>query len=74
MSTPEPYDARKGDGDPLHDPAAVGETERSGARRRRRRRPRVRRPSAPRRSAADLRYRRTHTSASPVRPLTAARR
>ena len=25
MSTPEPYDARKGDGDPLHDPAAVGE-------------------------------------------------
>ncbi len=26
MSTTEPYDARKGDGDPLHDPAAVGET------------------------------------------------
>ena len=25
MSTPEPYDARRGDGDPLHDPAAVGE-------------------------------------------------
>lgn len=26
MSTPKPYDARQGDGDPLHDPAAVGET------------------------------------------------
>lgn len=26
-STPaQPYDARSGDGDPLHDPAAVGET------------------------------------------------
>ena len=25
MSTSEPYDARQGDGDPLHDPAAVGE-------------------------------------------------
>jgi hypothetical protein len=26
MTRPEPYDARQGDGDPLHDPAAVGET------------------------------------------------
>ncbi|MCW2777574.1 MAG: hypothetical protein JWN17_1299 [Frankiales bacterium] len=26
MSTNQPYDARTGDGDPLHDPAAVGET------------------------------------------------
>lgn len=26
MSEPTPYDARTGDGDPLHDPAAVGET------------------------------------------------
>ena len=25
VPTPEPYDARQGDGDPLHDPAAVGE-------------------------------------------------
>ena len=25
MTSPKPYDARKGDGDPLHDPAAVGE-------------------------------------------------
>lgn len=25
VTTPEPYDARQGDGDPLHDPAAVGE-------------------------------------------------
>lgn len=26
MTSPEPYDARQGDGDPRHDPAAVGET------------------------------------------------
>ena len=26
VSAPKPYDARQGDGDPLHDPAAVGET------------------------------------------------
>ena len=26
VPTPAPYDARQGDGDPLSDPAAVGET------------------------------------------------